>query len=130
MRRGMLVAAVLGTAGMGLAGHASAANGVPPGLQAKVPEVFTCDGQETVVFGGNGRSGWVGDTLYVARSIHFEGTFTPADGSPSQTFVFDKTFGRGPAGETVNCVSHVEETDETSGARGRPDSAEHVVAAP
>jgi len=65
------------------------------------------------VFGGNGRSGWVDGSLYVARSIHFEGTFTPADGGPVESFSFTKSFGRGPAGETVHCVSHEEGSDET-----------------
>ena len=39
-----------------------------------------CDGEDTVIFVTSGRQGWIGDTLYLARSVHFEGTFTPADG--------------------------------------------------
>lgn len=82
---------------------------MPPGQETKPPEVFICDGQTTMVFGGNGRSGWVGDTLYVATEIHFSGTFTPVGGAP-QTESFDKVFGNGPGGGAISCAAHIEET--------------------
>ena len=80
-------ALVAGTIVVGALGVGSAVGAVPPGLEKKGAEEgdWECDGIPTQIFGGNGRSAWVGDQKVLALSIHFEGTFTPADGSPPET---------------------------------------------
>lgn len=86
------------------------AGATPPGLLDRGAP-YTCGDNEIVVFGGNGRSGWIGDTLYVATEFHGVATFTPAEGEP-ETFRFDKTYGNGPAGEPIFCTQSFQEVSE------------------
>jgi len=108
MRRAAVLAVVAGvaTAGMG----APALADVPPGLAKKPPDIFICDGTESVVFSGGGRSGYLNGVQYLATEFNISGTFTPSDGSEPQTFSEIKTWGNGPAGEEVACEAHGEET--------------------
>jgi hypothetical protein len=110
MRRWLIGGVVAVSATLGMVTTASAA---PPGLEKRGGEAFVCDGEDVVIFTTSGRQGWIGDTLYLARSVHFEGTFTPADGGEPQTEVDDKTYGGGPAGDVITCTSSFTETDET-----------------
>lgn len=69
----------------------------PPGLLDRGFPVV-CDGEETVAFGGNGRSAWIDGELY--QAVLFEVTFTPFGEDP-MTFV--KQYGNGPKGDTIDC---------------------------
>jgi hypothetical protein len=105
MRKLLASAAVAATV-LGLAGPAGA---VPPGLAKQPLEPAICGGEPVEVFGGNGRSAWVGDTLWLIRTLDFSGTFTPEGGGVPQTETFTKTYGGGPRGETVTCTVEFEE---------------------
>lgn len=110
MRRALVAGAV---AALAMVGMGSAAGAAPPGQEKKVGEVWICDGVETTILTSSGRIGWVGDTQYKATSAHFEGTFTPADGSEPETFTFDKTWPSKTTEGEISCTQDVEETDAT-----------------
>lgn len=109
MHKALVAGAVAAIATVGMVSVARAA---PPGQEKKEGEVWICDGVETTILTSSGRTGWVGDTQYMATSFHFDGTFTPADGSPAETFSFDKIWPS-KGGDEISCTQHVEETDET-----------------
>jgi hypothetical protein len=85
----------------------------PPGLLKQEPDVFLCDGEETEVFGGNGRNGWVDGVLYMAQSFSLEGTVTAPDGSV-EAVSDSKTWGNGPkgSGPAITCTAHFEEEED------------------
>lgn len=69
----------------------------PPGLLSSASE-YTCDGGEGVlIYGGSGRSGWLGGELYQAvTAVAYEGG----------SLVFDKSWGGGPmTDDTVECTA-------------------------
>ena len=106
-------ATALTAAAATLALAAPAALAVPPGHAAKGGEPFTCDGMGAIsVYGGNGRSGWVGDDNYQAREVHVVGTFTPTGSSESFPVEFHKVYGGGPAGDAVHCTANVSEVED------------------
>lgn len=88
-----LVIAVAALAFVTSAAHAANENGPPPGLDAD--SVITCDGVETTVQSGQGRSGWLNGEKWAIVTI--EATFE------GET-VFAKTYGNGPSGETMDCT--------------------------
>ncbi len=90
----------------------SAVASTPPGL-ANGGDPWTCNGTESVVFGGSGRSGWLNGVLYQAVEFSGTATFTPTDGAPV-TETFGKTWGKGPkGGEVVVCTASDSGSDET-----------------
>ena len=76
-------------------------------------DAYLCDGKDVVIFTTGGRQGWIGDTLYLARSVHFEGTFTPAGGGEPRRRSTTRPTGASPAGDVITCTSSFTETDET-----------------
>lgn len=68
-------------------------NGPPPGLE--LDDVLVCDGVETNIHAGEGRSGWYNGEKWTLVSVQtdFEGET-----------VFEKQYGGGPRGETVECT--------------------------
>lgn len=87
-------------------GSAAPAAAVPPGLAKRAPDVFNCAGETVLLVDGNGRSGWLGDTLVVLRSFEVEGSFTPEGGEP-EPVVRHREFGRGPTSEAVTCTAGI-----------------------
>lgn len=74
----------------------------PPGLTGNT---YLCDGQESVVFGGAGRSGWLNGSLYQPTMFHFEVYF-----AGELVDEYHKTFGKGPQSDsTVECTATFEE---------------------
>ena len=69
MRR-MLVVGVMSM--IAIVGTAVPAVAQPPG-QEKNPEMFVCDGEETLIVTAV-RNGWIGDTHYQAVEASFDGT--------------------------------------------------------
>jgi hypothetical protein len=109
--RKMLVAVVMST--IAIVGTAVPAVAQPPG-QAKNPEMFVCDGEETLIVTA-GRNGWIGDTKYHAVTFSIEGTFTPTGGTPEPFSEF-KTWAGGKDTnnpDLITCTADVSETDET-----------------
>ena len=109
--RKMLVAGVMST--VAIIGTAVPAAAEPPG-QAKSPEEFVCDGQDTLIVTA-GRNGWIDDTKYHAVTFSVEGTFTPTGGTP-EPFSESKTWAGGKdanSPDLITCTSDVSETDET-----------------
>jgi hypothetical protein len=90
---------------------AAPALAVPPGQERQGGDTFLCDGSVVVIFGGNGRSAWVGDTLYHAADFSFVGTFTPTGGAPIPVSD-EKVWGQGPPGDEITCTANVNESDE------------------
>jgi hypothetical protein len=108
MKRAFVGAVAAGAALVGLGAPALAA---PPGLESRFEELeFDCGGDTLLIVAANGRMGWAGDDKYLLRSLTFDGTFTPSDGSPPQTESFSKTYGRGPNGPTLDCSASINET--------------------
>jgi hypothetical protein len=108
MKRAFVGVVAVGTAMVGFAAPALA---VPPGLESRFGELeFDCGGDTLLIVAANGRMGWAGDDKYLLRSLSFDGTFTPSDGSAPQTDSFSKTYGRGPNGPTVECTASIAET--------------------
>lgn len=99
----------------------------PPGLLAQEPDVFMCNGEETEIFGGNGRTGWVDGVLYMARSFSLEGSVTAPDGTVEPVSEA-KAWGNGPpgAGPAITCTAHFE--DEEDGFQFEADFT--VIAVP
>ena len=99
---------------MGL-GTPALADEPPPGLfNHFTPEVFTCDGDQTMIIAANGRSGYIDGEHYLATSFVFTGTFDPSDPEEeTQTFTDVKVWpSRG--GDEITCVAptFTETTDE------------------
>ena len=93
MRRAVL-AAVAGVAAVGL-GTPALADEPPPGLfNHFTPEVFTCDGDQTMIIAANGRSGYIDGEHYLATSFVFTGTFDPSD-PEEETQTFTETTDEG-----------------------------------
>ena len=83
----------------------------PPGLENQFDELeFDCGGDALLILAANGRMGWAGDDKYLLRSLSFDGTFTPSDGSPPQAESFSKSYGGGPTGPTIDCSAAINET--------------------
>ncbi len=103
------VATAIAVVGLG----SGTAMAVPAGLeQDKKAEAWTCEGEDVTIFVA-GRSGWIGDTHYLASSFTFEGTFTPSDGSEPQTVTQSKNWGPADIGrDAITCTMHIEETEE------------------
>ena len=109
--RKMLVAGVMST--IAIVGTAAPAVAQPPG-QEKNPEMFVCDGEDTLIVTA-GRNGWIGDAKYHAVTFSVEGTFTPVGGTP-EPFSESKTWAGGKDADSpdlVTCTADVSETDET-----------------
>jgi hypothetical protein len=103
MRRLGVVGVVVALAMTLLAGSAVAdppSGFTPPGLTG---DPYVCDGFESMVFGGNGRSGWLNGDLYQAVSAEGSFYFEPWEGEP-ESGEYYKTWGKGPAGDTVECT--------------------------
>lgn len=111
MRKTFVAGAVAAVATVGMVSTAAA---VPPGLEKRVPESWTCGGVPVEIFTA-GRNGWIGDTQYHAVSFSLEGTFTPTGGEPEPVF-FSKTWANGRGADdadAINCTQHIDETDDT-----------------
>jgi hypothetical protein len=109
--RKMLVAGVMLT--IAIVGTAVPAVAQPPG-QEKTPEMFVCDGEDTVIVTA-GRNGWIDDTKYHAVTFSIEATFTPTGGTPEPFSEF-KTWAGGKDAESpdlITCTADFSETDET-----------------
>jgi hypothetical protein len=114
----LFVAGVITVAAAAVSGTVAAA---PPGLDGDPPpgllnkgDTYLCDETESVVFGGNGRSGWLDGTMYQAVEALGSWTFTPVGGDPIGES-WEKTWGKGPkSGEVVHCT----QSDSGSDAEG------------
>ena len=109
--RKMLVVGVMSM--IAIVGTVVPAVAQPPG-QEKNPEMFVCDGQETLIVTA-GRNGWIGDTKYHAVTFSIEGTFTPTGGTP-EPFSESKIWAGGKDTnnpDLITCTADVSETDET-----------------
>jgi hypothetical protein len=107
--RKMLVAGVMST--IALMGTAVPAVAQP---QHRTPEVFVCDGEDTLIVTA-GRNGWIDGTKYHAVTFSVEGTFTPTGGTP-EPFSETKTWAGGKDAnnpDLITCTADVSETDET-----------------
>lgn len=99
---GLLTASVAAVSGSVAAAPPGLDGGPPPGLSDS-GDVYLCDGAESVVFGGNGRTGWLGGSMYQAVKAEGSSTFTPVGGDPIEES-FSRTWGKGPkSGEVVHC---------------------------
>ena len=116
--RKVLVAAAIVTAGSigGVSTAMAEPSGPPRGLDTKAEE-WSCGGEPTIITSGGGRNAWIGEdgTHALALSIHFEGTFTPADPTlPVETEEFDKTWpDPTPPGTTTEIITCTAEFSET-----------------
>jgi hypothetical protein len=109
--RKLLVAGVMSA--IALIGTAMPAVAQPPG-QEKNPEMFVCDGEDTLIVTA-GRNGWIDGTQYHAVTFSIEGSFTPTGGTPEPFSEF-KTWAGGMdanSPDLITCTADVSETDET-----------------
>ena len=83
MHKALVAGAIL----IGALGVGSAVGAVPPGLEKKGAEEgeWICDGELALIYGGNGRSAWIGDTKVLAngdplrRRLHARGRWRAGD---------------------------------------------------
>ena len=86
---------------------ASTAGAIP---DHKMPEVWNCGGQTTLIFTA-GRNGWVNGVHYHAVEFSVAGTFTPTGGAP-EPVSFGKTWAGGRSGPgAITCTQQINETD-------------------
>ena len=102
MRTGQCVA-VVATA-VALAATPAAASTAPAG-QGLESVPATCNGQPATIVAGSGAALWLGDQRYVLTSFH--GSFVPAGGGETESYI--RAYGErsGLTGEPVDCSGSV-----------------------